>query len=282
MENHCSWRSVTIEHMQMVVSESDEVTAMKFILPPFLEKISGWFYHTVAIFDLSAFHRLEYLAPQGLTNVVPTTCQLHRLRFLKFQSINMDRLVAVLQCSPNLEALTITCWTYGQTPDPETTSMVSLPILTEFNVNLQAAAQVDWREWSGLFGHLQCPSLVNFTFLLPSSDNVCLLLKGFFSQSRPPLECFHLEAMSNGPDSEDEHCLSHTTTAFLNILKALPCLIFLNIKGPLAISPEFLDALAKNRPDGHGLCPQLTHTIVAHANVYYQSFKLSDGRETAR
>jgi len=85
-----------------------------------------------------------------------------------------------------------------------------------------------------------------------------LPLKDFFARSRPPLERFSIETTFDA--LKDEDALHLNNIAFLVLLNLLPCLVFLEIQGRLATSPEFLESLAKNRPDGYGLCPLLTHT----------------------
>ncbi len=95
---------------------------------------------------------------------------------------------------------------------------------------------------------------------------MCRPLKDFFTRSHPPLDRFSIETTFDAP--EDEDALRLNNIAFLVLLNLLPCLVFLEIQGHLATStsPEFLESLAKNRPDGHGLCPLLTHT-----NDFYAS-----------
>lgn len=111
-----------------------------------------------------------------------------------------------------------------------------------------------------------------------SSEIVCLTLKDFFTRSQPPLKRFSIETMLNDPG--DEHVLPLGTVALLDILRILPNLIFLDVNGRLATRPEFVEALAKNRTDGNGLCPLLTQTIELIASPFFHCYKLSNGRET--
>jgi len=283
LKNQHRWRSVTIENMNMVVDDSDGYVSSNLSFSPLLEKLSGRFHYTsyrlrnlVTGFDISGCHRLECFALRSLTKVVPITCQMHQLRILKVMSINMDGLIAILQCSPNLEVLTITFETYGPIPDPEHSRLIPLPVLTDIDVR-SLAVESNWREWASLLGCLQCPSLVNFRFLFPSSDDVLFPLTGFFIRSRPPLKWFSIETMFDEP--ENEHVLLRTTPAFHDILKTLPHLIFLDVKGLLVSRPEFGDAFAMNNPNGDGLCPLLTHRISFYTTPSYQSVTLNDGRE---
>lgn len=281
LRNQHRWRSVRIMNKDMTVDESDGYFISNLTLSSLLEKIRGKLHRTslrrLATFDISSCHRLEYFALQSSIRVVPTTCEMHRLHILKVKSINRDGLFAILRCSPNLEVLAVTYGTYRGTQVFRTTFMISLPALTDFDVKLQAT-ELDWREWASLFGCLQCPSLVNFRFLLPSSENVCLTLKDFFTRSQPPLKRFSIETMLNDPG--DEHVLPLGTAALLDILRILPNLIFLDVNGRLATRPEFVEALAKNRTDGNGLCPLLTQTIELIASPFFHCYKLSNGRET--
>lgn len=196
---------------------------------------------------------------------------MHRLRVLKVRTINIDGLIAILQCSPNLEVLAIHHGTDGRIEDTQSSSMISLSALTDFNVKLLEAE--NWRGWANLFQHLHCPSLVNFSFISRSSDDVYVPLKSIFTRSRPPLERLRINTFSG---RQNERTLLLYIAAFLDILKILPNLIFLDVYGFPATKPEFVEALAGNHPDGHGLCPRLTRTNLLHS---YDHVTLSDGRE---
>ncbi len=149
LETQHRWRSVTIEYMNMV-DRSDGDFISELTPSPLLEKLSGSIFRTsreslvtyAVGLDLSTSHRLKHLTMQNPVKVVPITCQMHRLRILKVKSINMDGLVAVLQCSPNIEVLAIAYGTYGRFPEPETSSIISLPALTDLDVGLFAVERI--------------------------------------------------------------------------------------------------------------------------------------------
>jgi len=159
--------------------------------------------------------------------------------------------------------------TYGRIPNVEMIPYISLPALTTLIVNL-FSVELDWREWITIFMRLKCPSLLNFKFVSPSSTNICVPLKAFFTRSQPPLEALHLDILSDAPHS----ITPHNETAFVDILRILPSLVSLEVSGALATRRGLLGALAMNRSDGQGLCPLLKRTCSFFDNPQFGYIRL--------
>ncbi|KLO13162.1 hypothetical protein SCHPADRAFT_940628 [Schizopora paradoxa] len=279
------WRSMKINYMNTDFEHRLEESLVRDLRPSsLLESFSGSIYHTscdtlithVVGLDLSSCHNLKCLSLANSIKILPIGLDLHRLRVLKTEAVNMDGLSAVLQCSPNLETLQISEGIYGQLRNPQTSQIISLPVLTYMNVT-ELKVDLGWREWATLFQRLHCPSIVNFRFFSPDSD-ICLPLRTFFTRSRPPLERFDLDTMSHS-SLEDPGFPPHRITAFIEIMKIIPSLVLLTVSGPLGVRPEFLQSLSMNRHDGTGLCPLLTRTMDLYTDSFYSFVRLSDGQE---
>ncbi|KLO13163.1 hypothetical protein SCHPADRAFT_997593 [Schizopora paradoxa] len=278
--NESRWRSFAVDFQNMIVGSDGKFTPKENPLPRIATTNYGATLLASAVpLDITSCQILECLSLRSAVRIPPISFDMPRLRVVRARTINALGLITLIQHTPNLEILEVSECIIGHSIAQDTSSSeISLPVLTDLVLRLRKfidAETFDHGDFGDLIRRFHCPSLINLRVYARSSDDICTPLYAMFARSHPPLQRFSLSTMVSY-----EEPAPRTISAFEDVLKLIPSLVYLEVEGYLAVRKEIIKSLAKYRPDKKGLLPLITHTVAFYSNRYFQFLKMGNGEET--